>query len=186
LAGQRSNPLDVGISLTFQQASGFADVEINQGSNGGFVAPPQFYTSLRVSNLPRGLKLSHQIFRDSCFGSSTTFTCRAFGIIGKSSSASTGQFYNRGVGFIGFEFNRGAGTQYGWARIKTTGSPDYKLIIIDYAWGDPAQKIKTGQTRAEQPTAEARPDMGSLGLLAIGATGLLAWRHNRKTSVPKS
>lgn len=172
-------PLDAGITLTFLQKSGFAEVEINDGSNGAFVAPPQFYTSLRVSNLSRGVPLSRQIFRDSCFGSSTTFTCRAKGIIGEAGSTS-GQFNQRGVGCIGFEFNRGAGVQYGWARIKTTGDPDYKLIIVDYAWGDPRQRIKTGQKEAQQASTESKHDIGSLGLLALGATGLLACRQSRK------
>lgn len=172
-------PLDTGITLTFGQASGFADIKINDGSNGAFVAPPQFYTSLRVSNLSRGVPLSRQVFRDSCFGSSTTFTCRANAIIGEAGSTS-GQFNQRGTGFIGFEFNRGAGVQYGWARIKTTGDPDYKLIIVDYAWGDPGQRIKTGQKAAQQASTESKPDLGSLGLLALRATGLITWRQGRR------
>jgi hypothetical protein len=131
--------------------------------------------------VPRGVKLSTQVFRDSCFGSSTTFTCRGFGIIGVDSST-FGHFRQPGVGAIGFEFNAGAGAQYGWVRIKTTGAPNFDLIVVDYAWGDPKQKIKTGQKKAHLASSQSKPDLGSLGLLAVGATGLLAWREGRKKS----
>jgi len=188
IEGTTAFPLDAGVSLTFLgQGSGFAAVEINQGDNGAFVGPPQFYTELRVSNLARGLKLSKQIFRDSCFGSSTTFTCRAFAIIGEAESGTSGQFYQRGTGIIGFLFSGGSDVQYGWARIKTTGFPDYRLILVDYAWGDPGQKMKTGQRTAQPESSQSGPDLGSLGslgLLALGATGLRAWRESRKQSVP--
>lgn len=178
-------PLDVDFSITFLHRSGFAAVEINQGATsagGAFVAGPNFYTSLRVDNLPRGVKLSTQSLRESCRGSaSSTFTCRGFAVIGEATSTS-GHFQQPGVGAIGFEFNRGAGPQLGWARIRTSGAPDYNLIVVDYAWGDPNQKIKTGQKTAHPASAQSKPDVGSLGLLALGAPGLLAWREGRKKS----
>src|SRR5437773_5750115 len=46
-------------------------------------------------------------------------------------------------GFIGFRFNTGNGTQYGWARIQTTRDINYRVrdVIKDYAWGDPGDVI---------------------------------------------
>lgn len=77
-----------------------------------------------------------------------------------------------GTGFVGFKFNGGAGVEYGWARINmTSGTPENEFIVVDYAWADAGTAIQTGQT--------AVPEPGSLGLLAVGAAGLLLWRKSR-------
>jgi len=79
-------------------------------------------------------------------------------------------------GFVGFRFNTGKGTQYGWARIQTRDINDHtRDVIRDYAWGDVGDVILTGQTHSLQP-ANANSVVGSLGLLAFGAQGLDAWR----------
>jgi hypothetical protein len=87
-------------------------------------------------------------------------------------------------GFIGFRFNTGNGTQYGWARIETSEGSNYRTreTIKDYAWGDVGDAIVTGQKHSLQP-ANAKSVTGSLGLLAFGAQGLEAWRTQR---MPKS
>jgi hypothetical protein len=83
-------------------------------------------------------------------------------------------------GFVGFRFNIGNGTQYGWARIQTTLDSQGRArdIIKDYAWGDVGDAISTGQTQSLQP-AKVNSIPGSLGLLAFGAQGLAAWRMQR-------
>lgn len=88
-----------------------------------------------------------------------------------------GSFNELGIGFVGFKFDVGNGTQYGWIRIKTiqTG-PSNKLVVEDYAWADPGEPILTGQ---KTESDSAAPDQGSLGLLALGAAGLAAWRKSR-------
>ena len=48
-----------------------------------------------------------------------------------------------------------------------------QIVIEDYAWADPGEKIKAGQTSDEAPATE------SLGALAFGAAGLIAWRKRR-------
>src|ERR1041384_4698797 len=97
---------------------------------------------------------------------------------------SDGQFAITADGFVAFRFNTGNGTQYGWARIKTTTGSNYHVhdLIKDYAWGDVGDAILTGQRHSLQP-ASAESVLGSLGLLAFGAQGLDAWRTQR---VPKS
>lgn len=86
-----------------------------------------------------------------------------------------GYFHEPGVGFVGFRFDTGAGTQYGWARIRTTGDPKEFFVVVAYAWGDPGDPIMTGK-RALQDRSTAKavpaPTSGSLGFLALGATGL--------------
>ena len=90
-------------------------------------------------------------------------------------------FYEKGTGYIGFRFNNGDGTQYGWIRVKMPG-PKYfeaRFELVDYAWGDPGDRIKAGQTSSADQV-EVLPDQGSLGLLALGGAGLLAWRRQRR------
>lgn len=88
-----------------------------------------------------------------------------------------GQWRRPGPGFIGFRFNSGAGVQYGWVRIKMPRHfhKSVPLELIDYAYADPGEPITAGQTSS----SEQAPGQGSLGWLALGAGGLLAWRKSR-------
>ena len=79
------------------------------------------------------------------------------------------QWLAAGVGFVGFRFNNGSGVQYGWARITMNGSPFNSFTLNDFAYADVGETILTGQV----------PEPGSLGLLALGAAGLVAWRKHR-------
>jgi hypothetical protein len=90
-----------------------------------------------------------------------------------------GQFRAPGQGFVGFKFNTGAGDQYGWARVRMNGFPDNSFAVVDYAYGDPGEVVKAGQKRSHSP------DLESLGALALGATGLLAWRRRRGNNRPR-
>jgi hypothetical protein len=91
------------------------------------------------------------------------------------------------MGFIGFRFNNGSGIQYGWARIKLAGFMEQRLPyrLLDYAYADPDEPIRAGQTSSDQQALdqgsddEQVPDEGSLGGLALGAIGVLAWRESR-------
>src|SRR5438046_364156 len=83
-------------------------------------------------------------------------------------------------GFVGFRFNTGNGTQYGWARIETkdviiNGRHHIRDNIKAYAWGDPGDIILTGQKSSSGEMVDAVTDSGSIGLLALGAAGLVAW-----------
>jgi hypothetical protein len=87
-----------------------------------------------------------------------------------------GPWGNRGTGYVGFRFNNGAGIQYGWARVTTSGESGNNAFRVEaYAYADPGEPITAGQ----RPFDEQAPDKGSLGWLALGAVGLLAWRKSR-------
>ena len=93
-----------------------------------------------------------------------------------------GQFRAAGVGVVGFKFDTGAGVQYGWARInmQPDSAPDdagqnYYFRLVDYAYGDPGEIVVAGQRKSNN----SAPALESLGGLALGATGLLAWRRWR-------
>ncbi len=97
---------------------------------------------------------------------------------------SGGPFYSKGIGYIGFRFNNGDGMQYGWIRVKMPG-PKYfeaRFRLVDYAWGDPGDPVRTGQTSLAGDRVGAVPDQGSLGLLALGGAGLMAWRQRRRAA----
>ncbi len=86
------------------------------------------------------------------------------------------QWLDGGTGFVGFTFNSGAGAQYGWARVTFDDAevpPNglrYNFTLNDYAFGSVGDQVKAGQV----------PDSGSsLGLLALGAAGILACRRFR-------
>jgi hypothetical protein len=85
-----------------------------------------------------------------------------------------GYFEEHGFGLIGFKFNNGAGVQYGWVRVKMAGNPKNNFVVVDYAYGDPGDVVLAGQK-----FDDSAPSLESLGGLALGAAGLLAWRQRR-------
>jgi MYXO-CTERM domain-containing protein len=52
---------------------------------------------------------------------------------------------------------------------------DHDFRLVDYAYADPGEPIRAGQASSN----EMVPDQSSLGWLALGATGVLAWRKRR-------
>lgn len=122
-----------------------------------------------LSRLPQGAAISNCRFVPE------------YGVVLNLAPYSGGRFYERGEGFIGFRFDNGAGIQYGWVRLQMPG-PRYleaRFLLVDYAWGDPGDQVRTGQKSLAGDQAEGMPDQGSLGLLALGGAGLMAWRWRR-------
>ena len=79
-------------------------------------------------------------------------------------------FTSAGTGFIGFRFNVGAGTQYGFIHVEMNGAPNNTGTLVGYAYEkDPDTPIHV------RPI----PEPGALGILALGGIGLLAWRRKR-------
>ena len=173
---QASLPLSNGASLffsntfggsTFAQAFFFSLKGVIYGSARASGIHPSW-----VSNLPSGVNVSAGRFF-SVAGNP------GFGVL--IVAWSDGYFsppeFSRLRGFVGFRFNTGKGTQYGWARIQTRDDNNHRIhdTIKDYAWGDVGEPILTRQKHSFQP-ANADSVAGSLGLLAFGAQGLDAWR----------
>ncbi|MEM7456898.1 MAG: PEP-CTERM sorting domain-containing protein [Planctomycetota bacterium] len=75
-------------------------------------------------------------------------------------------------GYFAFRFDVGNGTQYGWGQLTLdSGAPANIFTLNAIAFADPGQSLFVGETMIPEP--------GSLGLLAMGAAGLVAWRRRR-------
>ena|GEM_PF-1057785 len=174
---QASLPLSNGASLIFQnifispsqQTFTFVLKGAIAGSARGYF---QFFSHVLISNLPPRNNVSAGRF----------FSIADNGNHGDLISTSLygpfSPYFGPNRGFVGFRFNTGNGTQYGWARIYTKLDSNNHVhdLIKDYAWGDVGDAILTGQKHSLQP-AQADLVAGSLGLLAFGAQGLDAWRR---------
>ena len=101
-----------------------------------------------------------------------------------------GQWTSPGMGFIGFRFGNGAGIQYGWARVRIAVPPHdgiggWGFKVFDFAYADPGERITAGEgiprgrENDQDISDDPGADEGSLGGLALGAVGLLAWRRSR-------
>jgi len=102
------------------------------------------------------------------------------GYIAVSDSCLENSQWKGGTGYIGFRFNNGAGIQYGWARVTIFAKHANAFRVEAYAYADPGEPLRAGQrSTGEAPSEERGVDQGSLGWLALGAVGLLAWRKGR-------
>jgi hypothetical protein len=169
-----SLPLSNGASLVFQNIYQSTALQtftlLLKGAISGSArgaGPPYIY----LSNLPPGKNVSAGRFY-SVAGNPNHGVLIQSSLYGPFSP-----FFGPNRGFVGFRFNVGNGTQYGWARIytKLDGNRHVHDVIRDYAWGDVGDAISTGQKLSLQP-ANANSVPGSLGLLAFGAQGLDTWR----------
>ena len=168
---QHSFVLDqAGDSFQFTRTSnGFVDFHIIALEREGMRVPRGNIDHFYVSRLGSGQKVSFGYFTQPPGSHVGT-------LIFSADSPPFRQWRRRGIGFVGFQFDSGAGRQYGWARLDMAG-PKKKnaFTLVDFAYADPGEAIKTGQTTSD---SEA-PVLGSLGLLAAGAVGLVAWRKSR-------
>lgn len=139
----------------------------------------------RVSNAVRGPGNVGEFCRVAALPGRSVVSAGDFTLAGARATMQDGEctcqdWQHRGTYYVGFRFNNGAGPQYGWVRIRWGGCPANDFILKDYAWGDVGDRIKTGQRTSSGELVDAVNESGSVGLLALGAAGLVAWRKRRK------
>lgn len=170
-------PLSRGASLTFFLTGVGSYPEAAFNLRGGLFGSGRIYRTTDLvgaplSNLGRGRHVSNGHFK--------SVAENAYGLI--HGLYGTGQFMKSGNAFIGYRFDVGSGTQYGWVRLRIRQDPQdsghYGFVVEEYAWGDPGDPILTGQT-SSAPNEAVAPVKGSLGFLALGSAGLEAWRAAR-------
>jgi hypothetical protein len=173
LRSERTFPLSNGAVLWFQRtatntsyAQAFFEVRNGEWQSYGQYVP---------ANLSRNQPVSTQHFRSGVGVLATSPCCCKWPL----------QFCERGPGILGFKFDTGRGPQYGWARLRMHGwnrPPDSAFYVVEYAWADPGEDIKAGQTHSLSQEQGAVSPSGSLGLLALGKAGLDLWRAQRFSS----
>ena len=96
------------------------------------------------------------------------------------------------TGFMGAKLKVGNDSYFAWIRIALTEGngaapkPPDDIIVLDWAYEDSGAAIIAGVTSGNPPppsppvTTSPVPLPGSLGLLAMGITGLAAFRKRRK------
>jgi hypothetical protein len=154
-----------GASFRFEQA--FNEAVTSQGqlavrgmgnlSIAGFQANGYLYPL----NLAYGQNISTQVFG---------VPAGERGTMAWGSGNGNSQWLSPGTGFLGFRFDLGGGTRYGWAQVQVNGAPDNRGVFLRYGYGMLGDSVFAG---------EGIPEPGALGCLALGSIGLLAWRHKR-------
>lgn len=164
---QAGDYLLLGRSDYFHGGVGFDFLEVHGIVSGAFRGIQDFSTyHVFVSKLSFGENISSGGF----------WSHRSYGILtGYFSRPIYSQWTDPGIGFVGFRFNNGAGVQYGWARVRMSKLTQNAFTVLDYAYADPGEPITAGQRSSN----EQAPDVDSLGWLALGAAGLMAWRKSR-------
>ena len=117
---------------------------------------------------------------------STRYFGSGVGTLASSPFCNGFEFCQSGFAVVGFKFNTGGGTHYGWARLKMQKDFHFPLNafrVIDYAWADVGERIRVGQTHSAPQGQAAVSPAGSLGHLALGKAGLELWRSQRWASV---
>ena len=153
-----------GASFVFQQA--FNETASNEGimlmigagniQIAGGVAGPYAYPS----NLAYGAALSAQSFG---------VAASSRGDMAWGGGYSNSQFLSAGTAYVGFQFDLGGGTQYGWAELTMDGAPQNTGHFVRYAYGMVGDSVSVGEV----------PAPGSVAALALGAAGLGGFRRRR-------
>jgi hypothetical protein len=84
--------------------------------------------------------------------------------------------------YVGLTFGVNGQTYYGWARLSVTVNKttcNAQVLLTGYAYEDtPEKAIPTGKTSGTDEASAAERPEPTLGALAAGSAGLVAWRRD--------
>jgi hypothetical protein len=89
--------------------------------------------------------------------------------------------------YLGLEFSIRGKIHYGWARLSVSVNGrqcNAIAVLTGYAYEtEPNRPIVTGKTSGEDEAAAAERPQGTLGALALGSAGAVAWRRDEEESL---
>jgi hypothetical protein len=160
-AGTYTATLGPSATLAAAGGGGAALFGIIGGSVAGFLAGGLPYPY--ASNVSFGANISALSFLGLNVSATLAF--------GSGGAGGNDQFLDQG-GYVAFRFN--GATQFGWARLSLLdGAPENAYVLEEFAYGMVGDAVTVGETGAV-------PEPTSLGLLALGAVGVMANRRRKK------
>ena len=149
---------EVGPGVGQMAMFGLGNLQVTGINNGGYLYPSnlaygQVIDSALDFNLPSGSANRQDMAWGSGYGNS--------------------QFLNAGTSYIGFTFDLGGGAQYGFIEVEMDGAPVNTGTLVGYGYGMVGEAVFAGQ----RPSIV--PEPSALGVLALGAFGVAAWRRKR-------
>jgi hypothetical protein len=118
----------------------FGAAGLDSGAFAGSYPGFEYAFVWRLKTRDRYVSRAH--FTNGGFGFGTSGT-----MVRGDRSSQNWRWAGRGTDFVGFRFNNGAGLQYCWARVRMDGaSSRFSFTVLDYAWADPGEPIRAGQT----------------------------------------
>jgi hypothetical protein len=145
---------EIGTSVGVLTVIGGGNIDFAGGVAGAYAYP---------SNLAYGAALSAQSFG---------VPAGSRGDMAWGAGYTNSQFLNAGTSYLGFRFDLGGGTQYGWAELDMEGAIGNRATFVRYAWADVGESITVGQI----------PAPGAVAALALGAAGVGGFRRSRRAS----
>jgi hypothetical protein len=159
-------------------AAGSSDfLEMNPLQTGNALA--QANTDCNPSVGVAALKAGVLIGKGQTFSNNVYCMAQYIGADGGSLGSWAGGVKNR---FLGLQFMIKGKKHFGWARLSVTTAP-YQVLLTGYAYETkPNKPIIAGKTKGPEKVSAipATPDEppASLGVLAMGSSGISIWRRN--------
>jgi hypothetical protein len=178
---------------------GITDFTIDASRGSCFSGPNCFLQKLIVNhanNLNRvgGFRsFAFALRAGSVVGPKNTFTNYSYGRMERckatqESASYSGNWDGTYQRYLGLEFQINGKTHYGWARIASmvlAGRCNYRDVLSGYAYETvPGRPIIAGKTSGPEERGAAINPGPSLGMLALGSGGLVAWRRDEPNDEP--
>lgn len=170
-----------GPGYVYSSGSWGAEVKIN-GNGGNGIAEEPFFT--------KGQKIGYDYYAGvyTSFNNEKRVANRSFWWYNSNGNIDitkneTNDFPSGNTKYLGLEFKSGGDSYYGWLRLSIAKNPasdpttpgqaaGFTVSLLDFAYNNVAGAL----IEAGQGEGSTVPEPGTLGMLALGAVGLLAWK----------
>lgn len=154
-------------------------------NSNGYVLKTSFSTYAMAMRLSQSTMINESLFDANAYGYLALLAFKSISVSGSASSNTvtnsftSGQFVGNS-GFLGLALNLGSSDlNAAWIDVAVNSDVS-QMTISRWAYEDaPGQPIGAGHS------AQSVPEPATLGTLAIGVMGLLAWRRRKQTQEKK-